>query len=478
MKNKNFENIIKHKLAGMTSNTSSSDWEEFEHLLDDDQAMDQLLDDKVASEMLNMRSSYKPEHWIRLTSNLALQKERINNIIGYKMIELSMILLLLLSANTYFEHLDIKNNYNSAQAYAALTSTKLNNAERVVAPNTLSDNPSSIDIETLSSGTSITSLQNGENKSLKIIQNDKTNLHNIVYQPSHNYSTDQYVQIEPESLNSIENTTNEAQNTRIEGISDLVNTAVDALSYERDTPDNSLDYILPAIIIPTHSTDSKKWMTAYIGLDNNLINSPFDIVYREKGYDTYGLGYTIGTEVSIQNNKAEFGIGLAYSSRSYDPRYIGETYGSTTSNYFETGLEHIDFDILTLPVSFRYAFIQQPKWAIDISVGASANVIAWSDYDIKNVSLDQNVHTLSIPNSRDLLIDDKPLHKGLLHGGTLRENLYYTVDMSLGLTSQLTESNFLSIRPGYSIHTMSEGIGPNNDHIHKLSLNIGIKHLL
>jgi len=99
-----FDQAIKQKLAGMTTSSTSSDWSSFEQILDQDQLTDQMLDDKVSSEMNNMRAPYRHDHWELLHDNLELRKKRNQDIIGYKIIELSLLFILLLSANNILQH--------------------------------------------------------------------------------------------------------------------------------------------------------------------------------------------------------------------------------------------------------------------------------------------------------------------------------------------------------------------------------------
>ena len=223
-----------------------------------------------------------------------------------------------------------------------------------------------------------------------------------------------------------------------------------------------------------------KSITAYIGIDNNLVNSPFDNVYDVEGFRTYGIGFSAGLEYGIKKAKREWTIGLGYSNRSYEPRIIEELTGDVVLNLYETSLKHIEFDIVSLALGLKHNIIQTKNWALDFGLGLSANIVARSDYQIETVNTRKNGKIVSsrVNTPAGLDLEAKPLHDGISEGGNLRENIYFTTDISMGLRRKLSTRSTLIIRPEYSVHSFSNGIGPNNDLINNLSLNLGVQYML
>jgi len=225
---------------------------------------------------------------------------------------------------------------------------------------------------------------------------------------------------------------------------------------------------------------STKSISAYVGVDNNLVNSPFDDVYDVEGFRTYGIGYSAGIDYNIKRGKREWTLGLGYSNRSYEPRIIDELTGDAVVNLYDTSLEHIEFDILSLTAGLRYALLESDAWSLDIGIGASANIVAKTNYTIETINIIRDgVYVNSrVGRPMSLDLDDKPLHDGIYEGGSLKENIYLTTDLSIGIRRMLSDNTALTIRPEYSLHSFSNGIGPNNDLINNLSLNLGVQYML
>lgn len=484
-----FDQAIKQKLAGMTTSSTSSDWSSFEQILDQDQLTDQMLDDKVSSEMNNMRAPYRHDHWELLHDNLELRKKRNQDIIGYKIIELSLLFILLLSANNILQHttkstfeIEKPKIYASINAddnliqrdldndFSAEASTQILTAEKMVSDETerisIKENQPKIDTQNTSSN-AVSSVINNNNIQQKIINTTATSINEQVDIPSV-VNSDRSAKVAASNDNS--RVMLSSLNTLSKNITPLV--------YDRDNV-FTISNTTPQIIIPHRKTKLKS-LTAYLGVDNNLVNSPFDDIYDVEGFRTYGIGYSAGIDFGIAKGKKEWTIGLGYSNRSYEPRIIDELTGDAVVNLFDTSLEHIEFDILSLSAGLRYNLAQNSKWAIDLGIGASANIVAHTNYQIETVSILRDGQFVSsrvnTPYSLDL--NNKPLHDGIYEGGSLQENIYLTTDISFGIQRKIGDNTFFSFRPEYSVHSFSNGIGPNNDLINNLSLNLGVRYIL
>lgn len=488
MRDQNFDDLIKNKLSGLDNDTHSSDWSDFEQLLDADQISDNLIDEKVSYEMNKMRSPYRHDHWNMLHDSLEFQRERNYKIIGYKIIEFSLVFLLLLSGYNFYDHLPTTFQVEKPQIYAS---------DNVEEDQKIKDSTS--DIELAMANLSVTPIASVNDE---VVANNKLE-EATAYQLSSVNST--HTTVNPRKPNTVESM------DALHAITinhDLISNSIVATSHDEDksmlastieplhsfnlnlavvptldikalsTIDNTPTPNIKSIIDPLDNINSNKstWLTAYASFDNNLVSSPYDIVYNQAGYETYGLGYSVGAEIARRVNDIEVGIGIKYSNRAYDPRYHSETFGSIQTSYYEVGLKRIEFDVLSIPLNLKYTVYNTPSWKVDIGVGASASLISHTDYDVELRRLD--THNRGTRFDYDLYIDQKSLYPGLFQGGTLSENLFLTTDFSVGVEKEISSGNYLSIRPQYSLHTLSGGVGPNDDHIHNLSLSVGVKHIL
>lgn len=479
-----FDNAIKQKLAGMTAASAASDWSTFQHMLEEDQITDQMLDDKVSMEMNSMRAPYRQEHWELLHDNIEYQNSRNRNIVGYKIIELSLLFLFLLSANNFFKYLPSTFKVEKPKIYAAANETKSENellakndqktdiklgvgdtgqnenidkkqtlsAELISVNNTIIGEPNTQSLSSELSAINITEAKSGQ-----VFVRTKPD---VIYT---NVADVQSVFAMNEIVANDEMPVEEQR--AIEDEVAQLNLVTTDLDYTRN-----INYPLGNVLVKSDRTRTHS-IAVYAGIDNNLVNSPFDNIYDEKRFRTYGIGYSAGVEYGIKRGNKNWSVGLGYSSRSYDPRLIDELTGDVLVNILQ---EQIHFDILSISSGLKLTFKETDNWSFDVGLGASANIVVHSDYGIEPVSFLRNgdiVKGRTTPPK-------KPLHDGVNEGGSLSENLYLTTDISLGLERKIGENTFFTLRPEYSVHSFTDGIGPNNDLINNLSLNLGLKYNL
>ena len=495
-----FDNTIKQKLAGMTSAGLSSDWSTFEQMLDEDQLTDDMLDDKVSQEMNNMRALYRQDHWELLHDSLEYQKNRNNNIIGYKVIELSLLFILLLSANNLFKYLPSTFEIEKPMMYASVddndntrsnTNTSSNTNARMSEISVAEFDTQNTSIESTITPSEI-QFNNQEiiaSPTLVEITNQVT--HSVVRSESyHNLISVDTPPIsmvtKPSPVRTIDiekvgmpvyhsdNTSEiiKAQDIAMLNLSSLLTPRPDI----RTSIEGAARYT-PHILLPSSKTE--KSIFVYAGLDNNLVNSPFDDVYDTEGFRTYGLGYSAGVEYSIKKGKKQFSLGLGYSNRSYEPRIIEELTGNPAVTLYKTSLENIEFNIMSLSLGLQFILLETANWSLDLGIGASANIVVNSDYVIETTTIERGQPIAYKRGKTDFTaLNEKPLHDGIFENGALKENIYMTTDISFGVHRKLSEKTTFTLRPEYSIHSFSDGIGPNNDLINNLSLNLGVTYSL
>ena len=483
------DSSIKQKLAGITTSSLASDWSTFEQMLDKDQLTDDMLDDKFSGEMNKMRAPYRQDHWELLHDSLEFQKQRNNNIIGFKVIELGLLFILLLSANNLYKYLPSTFEVEKPMIYANLNDN-IQNSTREPVSETLKTKAITQKKSIVSS--SVSRASNNETITTPTTVKN-TNLITTITSASESNNSEVTLTTPPSSyvlVSPITDVTRDVEASQkayiLSKASGLINFAaismrqISNLSSDQPYIHKSRDIAArytPLILYP--STKTEKSIFVYVGLDNNLVNSPFDDVYKTEGYRTFGIGYSAGVEYSVKKGKKEFSIGLGYSNRAYEPRIIEELTGNPALTLYETSLDNIEFNIISLSAGLKYIMTESDNWALDFGFGTSANVVVNSNYSIETL-ISRDGQPVSTIYGRQPFSDlnDKPLHDGIFENGSLKENIYMTTDVSFGLHRQLNESTTFTLRPEYSVHSFSNGIGPNNDLINNLSLNLGVRYIL
>lgn len=470
MKGENFDKIIKQKLQQLGTDASASDWKVFESMLDEDQGMDSDFDQMISEELNGLKDTYQSQHWEQLHAILELQQERNNTIIGYKIIEFSMFFLLLLSAAN-FGNIEERLQANRTGHIAAPAENQpLQDSDQFNSSTTEERTKYQPGISI--SGESIIRTKRATpakpKKKAPIAKNE-------IFKAYRNHVAEPVVPVLDKSATSQQDINPEvAIEANLDAVNDIAVLEATPLAAERN--------IQKPIGIPLKSDVDKghKYIAGYAALDNNLVNSPFDHIYQKSGYETYGLGLSLGANWGYVKNRWGVSMGLGYSHRSYDPRFIGETYGRSASTLYQTGLKHIDFHIMSAALGIQYLVLQRDNWNLGVHIGASSNLIAHSKYEIEDISI--NGFRPAPPHVQgaraNILLDEKPLHAGVLQGGRLKDNFYMTVDFGLTYEQRVSNNNWLWLAPGFSMHTLSDGVGPNHDKIHNLSIKLGVKHRL
>ena len=81
----------------------------------------------------------------------------------------------------------------------------------------------------------------------------------------------------------------------------------------------------------------------------------------------------------------------------------------------------------------------------------------------------------SSSNTRSPNIPETSKYDGLFEGGNLVDNRFYTANIGLGLERYLTPRWSVFVQPVYQYQFIKDGIGPNNDRFHTMSIQLGAK---
>ncbi len=229
------------------------------------------------------------------------------------------------------------------------------------------------------------------------------------------------------------------------------------------------------IITPVHriqDSNNNWWIKAFVQGDNNLVYSSFDKFYNVSGYETTALGLSGGLGIVKEFDRFEVETGLSYSTKSYVPEIINETYRSD-DGYHRTSLQRIFFNVISVPLNLNLKYFEGERFNLYSTVGLSANLVINSHYDIEDNIIPFPTSPAITPTNA--VLEDKPFERGLLEGGSLLDNAYLSMNFGAGVNYNLSDRVELSLFSLYQGNIFNAGIGPNEDRINSISLGLGTR---
>lgn len=233
-------------------------------------------------------------------------------------------------------------------------------------------------------------------------------------------------------------------------------------------------------IINSHISNGL-FISAHVSPDINLVDTPNDLVLNIPGYSHSTFGVSAGLSVSLKNGKNEFETGLEYNAVKYSPRKTPSKIDESKSYY----LKNIKYDIVKLPMNYKFHVVENKNWDIYSIAGVSANIIANSDYrfvEQTNIGgidfkLEKYANELKYDNNfQQSLYSQKNYNVGAFEGGNINKNIYLAVNAGVGIKRKLKKGLSLFFEPqfNYNVNTF----GPNVDNINNLNLNFGINKVI
>lgn len=207
----------------------------------------------------------------------------------------------------------------------------------------------------------------------------------------------------------------------------------------------------------------------------NYTMTPYNEKHELEAYATASAGYTGGISVSVQKGRLEIGSGVHYSSIKYAPKRIVEYTGNLYDGYVGDGLKSAQLNILSVPLNINYTYAYLGKWHLYAVGGGSVNMAALNHFDTKKFPVARGNGDPRIKNPHE---EPTPSYNGVLEGGNLSDNLYFTVNLGLGAERYFTPRWSVFIQPVYQHSVFSKGIGPNRDRFNTFSIFAGAKATL
>jgi hypothetical protein len=487
---------IRDKLNQLHVEYNPQRWEQFEELLDKREAgtpvtTDRSLDEIVFEKMHTFLAGSRAAHWGKLAARLNEQVDVYQKLLAYKLMEASLVLLLLLMVGQNFPVRSAKNTPKSKQP-VALQEPNATIDNNFVHKNTANDPLASknqpVTSPTLQPTIDITQVRPVANASNSASTKTKTTPPVAKkYFPKHPDGSPHLTQLSLEASNIpikapaldenlINGNTSDLTSTtpqQLESFYTLKRGILTELQYQSQSAHapNIVRTLLPR---------RSGWVVGMFGNgDYNQVLTPPAVIaeeYRE-GIRRYAPGYGGGITVGLELGRWEIGGGAVYSAKKYQPRPVLHIGGNFVDGYDGEGLRSVELNMVQLPVYFRYNFIYHNKWRAYATLGLALHVNFQTNYYYADAASFKNIYRFAQSNVNYTPEVTTDLPGGWLDGGSLWQNGYISGNIGIGLERYITGRWSLFAQPTYhqSLNYFTQGIGPDKDRINTMSIFTGVR---
>nr|MBS0036649.1 outer membrane beta-barrel protein [Saprospiraceae bacterium] len=227
----------------------------------------------------------------------------------------------------------------------------------------------------------------------------------------------------------------------------------------------------------------QKILSSFTTVDINTIHTPFDKVYHQRGYEQTKFGFGGGIAFGLHHNRWTVEGGMVFSMKQYNPRKVLEIFrfNSADESAQAVSLSSIELNTLTIPLNIRYDLARSDKKLIPyFKMGVGLNLATHANYQRDEYKF---LLAIRLPGNAEINLQEEPrlnekkFTDGLLQGGSFQENHYLSLNTGLGLDYSLSKQWRLFTQVGYNFNALEKKLGPNEDHINTVSLQLGFRHL-
>lgn len=502
MDNKEFDDIIRERLESLNDVSGGDDWDMFRQKWEERDAdtepnsgggaLDESFDAKVKLNMHSLRMPFNSLHWIQLKARLEAEALFRKKLFVAKTVEILMLSLIVIAVLNIWP---IQNDIYRIPVYDIPMV-----AEVQVEKATAEHYEKQANIQEVKTKKAVKEIFKAVAPSRQVMEIKnifKPFRQNTDFTPINNIK------------NSVPNKSKEYKTIKDfhfpfldiedqwkENNSEYRDEAVLFASLVDEGPIDQLDIPkrpvgFPDIVLKPKKINSEEnsFVSFSIGPKVNLVNSPFDPVYKIDPYNIVNTNFNIAAKLHKELGPVEIYAGLGYHNTSYKPLIVNELYNDRESQYSETSLENIKFRTFNIPVGVKYNLVERPGFQVYAAAGVDVNLIAETEYQVRDVKVGNRANPAPSPpssfalpqngnvNERSLL-SQKEFNSGILDGGALRDNLYASANVGVGFIKTLTSNSSLFVEPKYNHFISSKGIGPNFDKVHGVSIDIGVRFQL
>ncbi len=497
-KSDQLDHIVKDKLNQLRVEYNPQHWAQFEHLLDAEEAgvaiaENQAMDEVVFDKLHQIKAGAQVAHWDKLAARLDEQMDVRRNVLLHKLMEVSLILLLLLVVSQQFP----TNTWDAAIASQPIA-TQEETQHPKLSPHRESDHsnnttPNQAQLQTAATEeeTNVTNdaygvVNQSAASSFKVNAADEMVGRTAEAAAKKVASTSptlpKSAMLKPKSIQE-EISLKENINRTPADIQQVVPQRLELMNALEQIMLSELEYNgQPGYVeLVSPIKPRSAWVVSMFGGgDYNQVITPKS-VGEDQIYDKwlrYAPGYSGGITAGLDFGRWEIGGGAVYMAKKYEPRPIVYLGGSFFDPSYEgEGLRYIELNMVQLPLYFRYNFIYHDKWRAYTTMGFALQVNLQTNYYYADANAFDPSLPRPLPRPDQNYAPEQPLPGGWLDGGALWQNGYISGNVSIGLERYITGRWSIFTQPTYhhSLNYFTQGIGPDKDRINTMSIFAGVR---
>ncbi len=502
-RNKEFDRSIREKMENLAPGFNADSWDKLQHQLDSEDAQSEW-DEQFSKRLRQIERPYNRASWQALAERLDLEEMWLNSIYSAKAKELLFMALVFWSV---IQFLPIAPQHIALQAPLQNRETRLlpaNTGDKMVSPEDINASIGAAIIHPPAKTSSAESFKPVQEQAEQVSTTGTYLLPSFVTTPLLNgylNTNGSFITFgDPLSSESYASETpgNNLQTDYLRGVQAPVfpeeNEAPAQIAEVSLIPSKNLARLLPEgewvgeKALLQHPVPRKKFVRiGMMGASdyNRIITPPVRVNTEIVSLDRYALGYSGGITIGFESGRWEVETGFIYTAKRYYPLQVLYVEGSLKDGIFGSGIKQTEFDIMQVPLNFRYNFLSRNRWRIYGLVGASVHIVAQANYYVADIE-DFETATFRPPPSDgsragqerpQVVVTQQAQSQGWLEGGGLLENSYAGLNVGAGIERYMSPRWSLFAQPTYyhSLLYANKGLGPVNDRIHTMSLFMGVK---
>ncbi|GJM35990.1 MAG: hypothetical protein DHS20C18_49910 [Saprospiraceae bacterium] len=508
-----FDRTIREKMKNLNPEYAPETWDLLEQKLDATEAGPAVVTDEEAIDELaftklhQFEADYEPEHWQTFSRRLDEESATSREVLRYKLIEFSLMLLLLL---TLWQYLPFDQNKSVPKLEEGLPNLPLEAPAEQAQTEKAEFEASSIAINTPNNSRLDENGADQFNTADQPIATAGISKVDNQVDPA-DFSTDQATSSDktssskeiPDFLPALSKYNVQALNIYTDRVAGLINTPINQLQerslvieWNTETLLANLEALQLEPLSPSLTEQSlelfpmahKQKFNIRIGMQGStnydrIITPPTEVDEDSiVSLDRYALGYTGGLSLGFEKGRWEIETGFFYSAKRYQPLSVLYVTGSVKRGLYGEAAKDFEFNTVYFPLQLRYNYLQKNTWRLFVSGGGSMHTVVQANYYLSDQDGFRNALFAPAPvprgePERPEQVEEYDLVKGLFEGGGLLENSYFSANVGLGVEKYLTGrlSIFGQANYAHSFYYPSGGIGPFLDRFHTTSLLMGIK---
>lgn len=504
-----FDSRVRQQLENTVPSFQATHWDLMNKKLNDLSDADAEFDATIREQLDKIYRTYQPKHWELMSQRIEQEFSWKAKIMRYKVVEVSLMLLLLFTVFNYFETIGYETE-------SEFKTSEPNTIEKNVQPKTFNrgtdwrirDNK----IETKQQDKN----NQPENSQLPIVsvENLKNDIagnrvKNSLTEPSAQNVENQGIVLKGNSEKGFSNEYSNTQSlvSQKSNINALVEIPIlkaseialaqkDLILSENTVPmdsygeggvsTQSLAVLRPNALtiaqlydtpILPQTAKKDKWWRLGIFSSGSLSNVSSSYVYNEtKKWNFWSLNKGIGLVTGYRKKKLELETGFSYNSIRYQP----DLPAAILEGRIITGLpithkltKEVDLGILRLPLNVNVHFEDKNRWHIYAVAGVSLN----GAIKIDTVNFAPIAPTLLNAYSRSSKDRDFPVYGEPFKVSPEKNinNFYFTANIGMGVEYKITPRYSAYVQPQYERQFNKAAIGSRGDRINSMTVQGGVK---